>query len=175
MANKLSEKQKLWARYFLNPDPELGTFFNATRSAEKAGYAGEYQSHANAGHSNRNSKMVQAYMDKLYKEQFDSAGITVEKVLSDLELTRMTALQRGELSVARQCSHDQGKYLKMFVDRIEQVQTVEEASTGELAQLLRYVIDKIDDPDITEILKGPSGTVTRAGDIVPTERNKATN
>jgi len=173
--NGLTSRQNLWAKLYANPDPEIGTFCNATKSAEKAGYTGAYQSLANAGLKNIRNPKIMAAVEEIMEAQFSASGITIEKVLRDLEAVRLLAIRKGMLGVARQCSRDQGEYLKMFVHRIEQVQTVEESSTEELAALLSDVLKKIDDPDIIEVITGPSGTVTREGGIVPVKRNKAAN
>jgi hypothetical protein len=172
---KLTARQNNWVMHFTNADPSAGTFMNATRAAQEAGYTGNYQSCANAGLANiRNPKVMMA-VDELMAAQFDASKITIDKVLIDLECTRLLAIRSGQLNVARQCSRDMGQYLKMFVDRIELVQTVEESSTEDLAALLGDVLKKIDDTSIVEIIKGPSGTVTREGGVIPVKRNKAAN
>jgi len=175
LTNGLTPLQDGWTKHFTNADPDAGTFMNATRAAEKAGYTGGYQQWANAGLVNIRNKNVMFRVDAIMSAQFDVSRITIDKVLIDLECTRLLAIRSGQLSVARQCSRDMGQYLKMFVERIEQVQTVEDASTEELAALLSDVLKKIDDPNIAEIIRGPSGTVTGKGDIVPVERDKAAN
>ena len=168
----LTPLQSTWILHFTNADPEARTFMNATRAAEAAGYSGPYQNWCNCGYKNLSNCRVMARVDSLLASQYDPSRVTIDKVLTDLEITRLMALRDGQLSVARMCSRDQGQYLKMFVDRIEQVQTVEESTTEELAALLSSVLSKIDDPDITEILTGPSGTVTREGRIIPAQRNQ---
>ena len=45
----------------------------------------------------------------------------------------------GHYSAAVRCLELQGKYLKMFSDKIEHVQTIEEFSTDELVEILREV------------------------------------
>ena len=66
--------------------------------------------------------------------------ITVEKVLRDLEHTRVLALDSGSYAAAVRCSELQGKYLKIFSDRVEHVESIEEYSTERLVELLRDVI-----------------------------------
>lgn len=50
------------------------------------------------------------------------------------------AFESGKFSAAVRCLELQGRYLKMWSDRIEHVQTIEDCSTEELVQLLREVI-----------------------------------
>lgn len=176
--NGLTAKQDEWTKHFTNADPDARTFMNATASAEASGYGGKkrsYQTCANAGLINIRNPKVMAVVDEILAKVYDPTRITIDKVLIDLEVCRLLAIRSGQLSVARQCSRDMGQYLKMFVERIEQVQTVEDSSTEELASLLGDVLKKINDPDILKVLRGPSGTVTREGGIVPVERDKAAN
>ncbi len=48
-------------------------------------------------------------------------------------------MANGHYSAAVRCLELQGKYLKMFSDKIEHVQTIEELSTDELVEMLREV------------------------------------
>jgi hypothetical protein len=46
-------------------------------------------------------------------------NITVDKILADLEHTRLLALEKGDLSTATRCSELQGKHLAMFFAKQE--------------------------------------------------------
>jgi len=74
---------------------------------------------------------------------FGSIELSVPKVLYNLEEIRKTAMRRGYLGVALRAVEHQGRYLKMFVDRIEHLHTVEDASTTELTELLASMMGDI--------------------------------
>lgn len=168
--------QELWAMHFTNLDPDAGTYLNATKAAMATGYSPNlpyekrYQTCATAGYANTRKPHVMKLVNEMMAVHVNVSEITVDKVLIDLETTRRLAIQKHQYGVARQCSYDQGKYLKMFVDRIEQVQTVDEASTEELAELLSDVLGKLNDSSIDRILAGPSATVSGKGRLVPLKR-----
>jgi hypothetical protein len=68
--------------------------------------------------------------------------ITTDKVLQDLEHTRLLALEKGDLSTAFQCSAQHGKFLALWVDRTEfdepkarLLDAQEQAEAAELARL----------------------------------------
>ena len=54
--------------------------------------------------------------------------VTTDKVLSDLEHTRILALEKGDYATACRCSELQGKFLALFVDR----QVIDEPARREL-------------------------------------------
>ena len=172
----LTGHQQRWVLHYTNADPETNTYLNATMSAKASGYKGGYQAWANAGYTNYHNTKVMLEVNKSMALSVDVTAITVDKVLIDLETTRRLAIQAKQYGVARQCSRDMGQFLKMFVDRIEQVgASIEEVDTSEVAQLLSDVLGKLNDDSINRILEGPSGTVTREGGVIPAKRSKAKN
>jgi hypothetical protein len=84
---------------------------------------------------------IAAEIEKLEKEALKGAEITIEKVLRDIEVQRIQALAARQFAPAVRCSELQGKYLKMWVDKIEHVQTIEDVSTDELVRLLHEIAE----------------------------------
>ena len=68
------------------------------------------------------------------------ADVTVERILNELQATYERATDEGKYSVAVRCLELQGKYLKMFSDRIEHVESIEDYSTERLIELIREIV-----------------------------------
>jgi len=89
-------------------DPESSTYGRSEKSAAAAGYI---QPRSAAWKLRRRPK-IQARL-----AVFQSAATAaVGRVLSDLEHTRLLALEKGDLATAARCSELQGKHLSMFAD-----------------------------------------------------------
>ena len=91
-------------------------------------------------------------------EALKGAEITVQKVLDDLEAQRHEAKKDRNHASAIRCSELQGKYLKMFTDRIEQVGVpLEDMSVDELRGQLRELVKRAN-VDLVELLRddGPN-------------------
>ena len=114
---------------------------NATEAARRAGYKGSDATLATVGKENIRKPHIAAELEKLTKEALKAADVTVEKVLRDLEDARKKALSEGQYASAIRGSELQGKYLKMFVEKIEHVQTIEDVSTAELTRLLKEIAE----------------------------------
>ena len=66
--------------------------------------------------------------------------VTIDAVLRRIQLIGDKALEDGQYSAAVRAAELLGKYLKMFTDRIEQVQSIEEVSTEDLVQLFGKIV-----------------------------------
>jgi phage terminase small subunit len=143
--------------------------FNATAAAKKAGY-GANSPHAfeQIGYQNLRNPKIHAAITKVFNEVYATANLSIEKVLLDIEMTRVQSMRRGLYSVAAKCSELHGKYLKMFVDRVEHVRTVDDATEEELAQLLKNLVGKLDG-DGADFLSG----IGRIGGGEPAESGGA--
>lgn len=86
-------------------------------------------------------------------EALSATDITVKKVLSDLEITRVKALGDGRYTAAVRCMELQGKYLGMFSNRIEHVQSIEDVSTESLLNLVQEISES-GGIDVSMALKG---------------------
>lgn len=68
------------------------------------------------------------------------ADVTVDWILRQLQATYRRATEDRKYSAAVRRLELQGKYLKMFSERIEHVQTIEDVSTEQLVELLYELI-----------------------------------
>ena len=114
---------------------------NGTESARRAGYAGSENTLAAIAYENLRKPQIAEEIKRLEEKAIAAANVTIEKVLRDVELQRQMALNAGQLAPAVKCSELQGKYLKMWVEKIEHVQTIEDVGTPELARMLRELAE----------------------------------
>jgi len=91
------------------------TFCRTEKSAIAAGYS--EKSARNSATALLKRPEIQERISELNKENLSRNNVTVDKVLTDLEHTRLLAIEKGELSTATRCSELQGKYLVMFSDK----------------------------------------------------------
>ena len=89
-------------------DPESLTYGRSEKSAAAAGYV---QPRSAAWKLRRRPK-IQARLAEFQTAAFAAAG----KVLSDLEHTRLAALEKGDLATAARCSELQGKHISLWTD-----------------------------------------------------------
>lgn len=114
---------------------------NGTESARKAGYKGNDATLAQVAAENLRKPQIVEEIERLEKQALKGSEITVEKVLRDLEDQRREALSAGQYAPAVRCSELQGKYLKMFTERIEHVQTIEDVPTAELVRIAKEIAE----------------------------------
>ena len=136
----LTPMQKLFVKWFTTPGE---TFMNGTRSCERAGYSGPENRWAAQASENRRKPNIAKAIRKSMKEMFSVADLTADRVLGDIEAARQLALADGDYSNALKASEMQGKYLKMFIDRIESVHTIEDVSNDELVDLMKSLKGKV--------------------------------
>jgi hypothetical protein len=89
-------------------DPESVTYGRSEKSAAAAGYV---QPRSAAWKLRRRPK-IQARLAEFQAAASAAAG----RVLSDLEHTRLLALDKGDLATAARCSELQGKHLAMWLE-----------------------------------------------------------
>ena len=119
-------------------------FFNGTESASLAGYAGSRINLANVARANLKRPYILSRIDRIIKTKYSSKGLTLDKVLDDLEMTRVLAIADKQYSVAAKCSEMHGKYLAMWTDKIERIHTVETVSVPDLVEIAMRLSGKID-------------------------------
>jgi phage terminase small subunit len=112
---------------------------NGTEAARRAGYRGNDRTLAAISIENLGKPMIREEVDRRIAKATAAANVTIEKILWELQATYEKASDAGNYSAAVRCLELQGKYLKMFSDRIEHVQSIEETTTEELMQLLREI------------------------------------
>ncbi len=114
---------------------------NATEAARRAGYKGSDTTLSSTGAENMTKPAIRAEIDRRLAKAMSGADITVENVLRRLSVIGEKALDDRKYAPAAKCAELHGKYLKMFTDRIEHVQDVEDMTTAELVRLLTEVCE----------------------------------
>ena len=104
----LTPKEESFCRFY--GDPESPHYSRPTAAAIAAGYA--EKSAWSTAWKLRHRSHVQARLMVFQKAAFAAAG----KVLTDLEHTRLAALEKGDLAVAARCSELAGKHLGLFLE-----------------------------------------------------------
>ena len=149
----LTAKQANFVRYYC----QVGTkaFLNATEAAARAGYAttGRNTLHA-IGFENLRKPNIAKAIQGVFRQQYSAADLTIERVLRDIEMTRQLALADGKYTAALRASDLHGRYLKMWVQKIEHLHTIEDATTEELLTVLSQVVGNIDGLNIAELFGG---------------------
>ena len=122
----LTPKQESFCVHYTTIGAE--TFSNGTKSAIAAGYS-EKSAYAQASALLKNPE-IRERVTQLHSENLGRNGITIDKVLADLEHDKLAAREAGQYGVAKGCSELQGKFLCMFVDRhmTEGADTIRELS-----------------------------------------------
>ena len=114
---------------------------NGTEAARRAGYKGNDRTLAAVAIENLGKPMIREEIDRRIAGATAAAGVTVEKILWELQVTYERASEAEKYSAAVRCLELQGKYLKMFSDRIEHVQSIDSVTTEDLIRLLREIAD----------------------------------
>lgn len=127
-----TQKQAAFIKAYTTPGK---TYRNATLSAEEAGYANP---EVNGSQILRNHR-VREEIERILNAAKREAVVTAAGVLREIEETRQKALAKEQYSTALKASELKGKTLAMFTDRVEQVMTIEDVSSGDLLQLIREV------------------------------------
>ena len=150
----LTDKQQRFIEHYCSD----AFAFNATAAAKAAGY-GAKSPHAfeQIGWQNLRNPKIHNAIQKVFGAIYSASNISIEKVLTDVEHTRQKAMRAGNFAVAAKCSEMHGRYLKMFVDRVEHVRTVDDATEDELTGLLNQLVKKIDGIDIPAGFGGVGG------------------
>lgn len=146
----LTHKQKAFVHWYCS----AAVNFNGTEAARRAGYKGGERQLATIASQN----LVKLNVAKAVKEAtaiaLSGAEITIEKVLRDIEVARTKAIEAGDTRTALKGSELEGKYLKMFTDRIEHVQTIEEIDDDDLVGLVSEIFSQgTMDPVVIEAMK----------------------
>jgi len=126
---------------------------NGLHSMKAAGYAGNDKSLRVSACQMLQKAHIIERMDKLTAHAVKKAGLTVERVLAQLEETRAAAVKVGNYGAATRCIELTGKYLKMFTERIEQVHTLENISTPDLIALIQEIASQ-GNVDLSQLIAG---------------------
>jgi len=104
----------------------LSNGFNGKKAAEDAGYTGNVTAYA---HKLLQKDQIKDFLAKKAEVASEKADLSIQKVLNDLELAKEIALgkpdpdtgeyKNADLNPFLKASEMQGKYLKMFTDKVE--------------------------------------------------------
>ena len=145
----LTDKQMAFCRWYVSGVVNL----NATEAARRAGYKGNDNTLRSVGGENLTKPAIRAEIDKRLAKAMSGADVTVEHVLRRLSVIGEKALEDRQYAPAAKCAELHGKYLKMFTDRIEHVQDVEDMTTVELVRLLTEVCE-VGGIDLLDLIAG---------------------
>lgn len=146
---KLTAKQQAFVAWYCSAEVAC----NGTQAARLAGYGGSDAVLSVTAQTNlRNPAIVKA-IEKVTRKALAGAEVTIEAVLRELSDIKAKAKQEKQYAVAAKCVELHGKYLKMFTERIEHVQTIEDVSTEQLVMLLREIV-QAGNLDLHRLLEG---------------------
>lgn len=117
---------------------------NATEAARCAGYKGNDNTLGTVGFENMLKPAIRGEIDRRMAIALSGAEITVENTLKRLTMLGKMAQEAGQYASAVRCVELQGKYLKMWTERIEHVKDIEDISTEELVRLIRELAESGD-------------------------------
>ena len=165
----LTPKQLLFVQHYTSHGEGL---FNATQAAKLAKYAGSENTLAQTGFQNlRIPKIARAIRHEINK-QYSAADLSIERVLNDIEFTRQLAIKDGNHTAALRASELHGKYLRMWLERVEHIHTIEDVTTEELIQAASRLMEKIDGFNLNV---GAGGNGSEEGAGADTEGNRTTH
>ena len=126
----LNPKQKKFCHHFLK-------CMNATEAAEKAGY-GKKGARQQAHRLLTDHPDILEYLAKRAKKVADKADLTIVGVLEDIEAVKKKCMgdvegYKFDPGAALRACELQGKYLKMFTDRLEIPNLPKNATADEVA------------------------------------------
>lgn len=137
----LTTKQEAFVRWYMSAECSQ----NATQAARLAGYKSKNAASLRVmAHKLLKNPSVKAAIQAKLDEATAGANVTIEKVLIDLERQRQAAEENGNFSAAIKASELQGKHLKMFTERIEHVETLDDVSDEQLVNLIREISQQVD-------------------------------
>jgi phage terminase small subunit len=114
---------------------------NGTEAARRAGYKGTDKTLAVVASENLSKPNVRKMIDERLEKALSGSDVTVEAVLRRVQVIGDKALESEQYASAAKCAELHGKYLKMWTERIEHVQTIEDVSTEELVRLMREIAE----------------------------------
>lgn len=154
----LTPREAIFVKAFA--DVESSTYGRGTKSAIVAGYSEPH----NAAYKLRRRPRIIARLG-----EFQAAAKAVAaKVLTDLENTRLLALEKGDLAVAARCSELQGKHIGMFYERnlltVTDPGTYDPVRAAEARKITAYLLMNPPDP---ALLDAPVPAAVEAAIPVP--------
>jgi phage terminase small subunit len=127
----LTDKEQLFVSWYVSDIVNC----NATEAARRAGYSGTENSIRVTACKLLTKANVRKAVDAELKAATNSAGVTVESTLRKLAEIRERAIEAEQYGPAAKAAELQGKYLKMFTDKIEHTVTMDQMSMDDLVRL----------------------------------------
>jgi hypothetical protein len=109
LRNSLTNKQKLFVSYYM-------VHLNGKKAAIDAGYS--RKTSGAQGSRLLSNVNIRRLIDKRIQNRTKQINLTTNKVLRDIEFTRLRALESRHFGTAAKCSELMGKHLGMFRDNI---------------------------------------------------------
>jgi phage terminase small subunit len=134
---KLTGKQIAFCKHYVSAAVNM----NGTEAARRAGYKGNDVTLAAVAYENLLKPQIRADIDKRMAKALSGADVTVENVLRKIGIIGAKSLEAEQYAPAARCAELEGRYLKMFTDKIEHVQDIESASIEELERLLVEIVE----------------------------------
>ena len=165
----LTGKQRLFVKWYVSKEVNM----NATEAARRAGYGGDDATLRSIASENLTKPNIAQAVDAELNKATAGASVTVESVLRKLQRIGHKAERAGQFAAASRTAELEGRYLKMFTDKIEHTaDNIESASDAELKALLSDLLEKTS-VNIDEITKGGDGSTdsssTGVEDTTPEE------
>ena len=133
----LTMKQLAFVRWYCSAEVK----WNGTVAARRAGYNGSDATLAVVAAENIRKPRIRAEIDRRMDLALSAAGITIEKVLGDLEVIRVSAMAARKYSAAVRCCELQGKYLRMWNGKKELDHSIDDLSTEDLVKLVHEIAE----------------------------------
>jgi len=145
----LTDKQRWFIHWYCSAEVSM----NATEAARRAGYKGNDNTLSAVGNENLGKPAIRKAIDHQLKQAMKGADVTVEATLRRVSTIGDKALAAGQYASAAKCAELHGKYLKMWTERIEHVQTIEDITDAELVRLIREIAEA-GGIDLTRLIAG---------------------
>lgn len=141
----LNPRQRSFVNWYTAQDQQ--SFFNGTVSCRKSGYKGSDNVLAHQAGENLRKPHIAKAIRKAVKQQFDQSGLTVDDVLVNINIGLQGAIQDRNWPAVGRFTEQQGKFMKMFADRVEHVHAIEDVDTDVLVAKMRELTGKVDGLD----------------------------
>ena len=145
----LTPKQRKFIRWYLSEEVSQ----NGAEAARRAGYKGNSGTLRQIAHENLKKPPIAEAIAEGLERALKGAEISVESVLKRLARVGEEAYNDRNWPAAIRACELQGKYLKMFTDRVEHVQSIEDMPLAELKRIAKEVMEK-GNLDLKELLAG---------------------
>lgn len=145
--HRLTRKQETFIAHYVSAAVSM----NGTEAARRAGYKGNAATLANVAAENLRKPYISEEIDRRMAIALSATGVTVEKVLRDIEGIMTRAMEKKQYASAVRCVELQGKYLGMFSNRIKHSEAIEDISTEKLLELIREIA-QAGDIDLLDLL-----------------------